>query len=166
MPSPTWRWFRSCALRGTASTEAASHNMPSGVSHGSGEPPSIFQRTLHYHSGQKHSNAESYHARRQTLARGFLWRCSKNRRRNSELDSRINLEHKVLLFFEVCDGMENIAHGQHSAAVRPPVLHVRRAFLGVVEQHASWKQIKDQSNPPRHHTEMLLYSGRICYRFL
>lgn len=63
------------------------------------------------------------------------------------MDSRVNLEHKVLLFFEVRDGVKNIAHGQDSAAVRPPVLHVRRAFLRVVEQHAAWKQIKGQSNP-------------------
>lgn len=60
------------------------------------------------------------------------------------MDSRVNLEHKVLLFFEVGDGVENVAHGQDSAAVRPPVLHVRRAFLRVVEQHPAWKQIKDQ----------------------
>lgn len=69
------------------------------------------------------------------------------------MDSRVNLEHEVLLLFEVCDGVENIAHGQDGAAVRPPVLHVRRAFLRVVEQHAAWKQSKDQSTPRLHHTE-------------
>lgn len=63
------------------------------------------------------------------------------------MDSRVNLEHKVLLFLEVCDGMENVAHGQDGAAVGPPVLHVRGAFLGVVEQHAAWKQVKGQSRP-------------------
>lgn len=56
------------------------------------------------------------------------------------MDSRVNLEHKVLLFFEVRDGVEHVAHGQDSAAVRPPVLHVRRAFLGVVQQHSAWEQ--------------------------
>lgn len=82
------------------------------------------------------------------------------------MDSRVNLEHKVLLLLEVCDGVENIAHGQDGAAVGPPVLHVRRAFLRVVEQHAAWKQSQDQSDPRRHHPEVLLPSARFSYQFL
>lgn len=44
-------------------------------------------------------------------------------------DSRINFEHKVLLLLEVRDGVENIAHGEDGATVRPSVLHMRRALL-------------------------------------
>lgn len=54
-------------------------------------------------------------------------------------DSRVNFEHKVLLLLEVRDGVEHVAHGEDGAAVRPSVQHVRRALLGVVEQHATWK---------------------------
>lgn len=54
-------------------------------------------------------------------------------------DSRVNFEHKVLLLLEVRDGVEHVTHGEYGAAVRPSVLHVRRALLGVVEQHATWK---------------------------
>lgn len=84
------------------------------------------------------------------------------------MDSRVNLEHKVLLFFEVCDGVENVAHGQHGAAVGPSVLHVRRAFLGVVEQHAAWKQIRDQSHAAAAagNTEVLPYYAPPSHRFL
>lgn len=53
---------------------------------------------------------------------------------------RVNFEHKVLLLLEVRDGVEHVAHGEDGAAVRPSVLHVRRALLGVVEQHATWKR--------------------------
>lgn len=53
--------------------------------------------------------------------------------------SRINFEHKVLLLLEVCDGVENITHGKHSAAIGSSVLHVRWAFLRVVQQHTTWK---------------------------
>lgn len=42
---------------------------------------------------------------------------------------RVNFKHEVLLLLEVCDGVENITHGEDSAAVRSPVLHVRRPFL-------------------------------------
>lgn len=56
-----------------------------------------------------------------------------------EDDSRINFEHKVLLLLEVRDGVENIAHGEDGATVRPSVLHMRRALLWVVEQHTTWK---------------------------
>lgn len=165
------------------------HNTPSALSRARGEQLLIFQRTLHYHSGQKapgvNTEALSCHARLlqnihtfpphcidcisksteamqlpsnytdrqretevhtdhfygnimfQTLncdRNNFLWCCIYNQeeekgRKASHVYSRINFEHKVFLLFEVCDGVENIAHGKNSAAIRSSVLHMRWAFL-------------------------------------
>lgn len=144
------------------------HNMPSALSQAQGEKLLIFQRTLHYHSGQKHTKHQQCNTRLScstfrehlqipaaphrlvnpifTKARSLtaMKRLSRRRRKRkrriaSVVYLRINFEHKVLLLFEVGDGVENITHGKYSAAIRSPILHMRWAFLWVIQQHSACK---------------------------
>ena len=51
--------------------------------------------------------------------------------------SRVDLQDEVFLLFELWDGLQHVAHGQDSAAIRPAVLNMRRTFLTVVQQHTT-----------------------------
>lgn len=53
---------------------------------------------------------------------------------------RVDFQDKVFLLFELRDGLQHVAHGQDSTAVRSAVLDVRRTLLAVVQQHAACKQ--------------------------
>lgn len=63
--------------------------------------------------------------------------CHSLRVRVRQRHLRVDLEGKVFLLAQLRDGLQHVAHGQHSAAVRPAVLHVGGAFPAVVEQHAT-----------------------------
>lgn len=121
------------------------HNMPSDLSQTWGVQLLIFQRTLHYHSGQNspsvnreglvchlHNIHTFLHCSIDSLTITPQKREACDSRAAPLLYSRINFEHKVFLLFEVRDGVENITHGEHSAAIRPSVLHMRQAFLWVI----------------------------------
>lgn len=130
------------------------HNMPSALSRVQGEKLLIFQRTLHYHSGQNTPSINirlscstflehlqiPYLQEHTEALQLRISRRSRKRRIASVLYLRVNFEHEVLLLFEVGDGVENITHGEYSAAIRPPILHMWWAFLWVIQQHTTCEQ--------------------------
>lgn len=57
-------------------------------------------------------------------------------RQEAERNSHVHFEYKVFLVFQLGDGLQDVAHGENSAAVRPAVSDVRGTFFVVVQRHS------------------------------